>query len=97
MQLFTIADITPGGTATPLTSVKGTLAVWVTLTAAKGNANPIRVGDSKVSATRGAAVNAGDINPIYLPRCDFTQQGYDLSKVFVFGSGSDSVSITYGQ
>ena len=91
MQLYTIADITPGGFATPLsaTSVK---AVWINLFA---SGTTIRVGDSSVSATRGVPVSTTG-SPTQIPRCDFNQGGYDLSKVYVFGTGGDKVSITYG-
>lgn len=97
MQVHTIVDITPGGAATALSAVKGTLATWVALSAAKGNAGAIRFGDSNVSATRGAALAAGATAPFLLPRCDFNQGQYDLSQIYVFGTSTDSVSVTYGQ
>jgi len=34
--------------------------------------------------------------PFELPRGDFQQQPYDLTAVYVYGTGTDKVSVTYG-
>lgn len=94
MVLETIADITPGGTATALldpTSSEEINATWIKLVA---TGTTCRFGDSSVASGRGALLPAGV--PVTIERGDFDQQGYNLKKVFVFASGGDKVSITYG-
>lgn len=95
MQVHDLPDITPNGQATPL-SATPIFAVWVDLGPNEGNAGDIRYGGSTVSATRGSRLQHGALTPHTIPRCDFNQGAYDLSKIFVFGTGSDSVSISYG-
>lgn len=91
MQIYTIADITPNSVATPL-SATTKLAVWVQLSATGA---AIRYGDSNVGSARGAKIPTGTV--VTLPRCDFNQGGYDLTKIYVYGTGADAVSISYGQ
>lgn len=92
MVLGTIADITPNSTATPLSSnTNPILATWIIAVA---NGTSIRIGDASVGAARGVVCPSGI--PVTIPRGDFDQQGYDLSKVYVYGTSSDKVSITYG-
>lgn len=90
MQLGTIADITPGGTPTAL-GPEGIKATWIKLVA---TGTTCRVGDKNVGSARGALLPAGV--PVTLERGDFDQQGYYLDQVFVYGSGGDKVSGTYG-
>jgi hypothetical protein len=92
MQIATIADITPNGTATVLAGVT-TRAIYVAMTA---SGSSIRTGDSHVGASRGVALPSGAFTVPY-PRQDNEQQPYDLSQIYVYGaSGTDKVSITYG-
>ena len=92
MQVGTIADITPNGSAVQLSSTP-LRAIWISLTA---SGTSIRTGDSHVGANRGVALPSGQ-NVVPYPRQDNPQQPYDLSTVYVYGgSGSDKVSITYG-
>ena len=67
------------------------MATWVKLTATGAT---IRVGDSNVGAGRGVLLASGV--PTDLPRGDFQQQPYPLNGVYVYGTGTDKVSITYG-
>ena len=90
VQLGTIADITPDGSTLPIGS-ESIKATWIKFVA---TGSTIRVGDKNVGATRGVLCPAGV--PVTLERGDFDQQGYYLDQVFVFGSSTDKVSITYG-
>ena len=90
MVLGTIADITPGGVATAL-GAEGIKATWIKLLATGAS---IRVGDSNVGSGRGLVV--GTTIPTTIERGDFDQQGYYLNQVFVYGTSSDKVSVTYG-
>jgi hypothetical protein len=97
MQTYTLPDIEPAGSAASLgaaaTSAGApTRAVWINMTA---SGTSIRVGDANVSSARGQAL------PTSLPfnthpRGDNPQQPYDLAHVYVYGSSTDKVSITYG-
>ena len=91
MVLGTIADITPNGAAVALSATEGALATWIKLTATGAT---IRVGDANVGAARGVLLASGV--PFELPRGDFDQQPYPLTGVYVYGTGTDKVSITYG-
>jgi hypothetical protein len=90
MTLESISDITPNGTATPL-SATAIKATWVRIAA---SGSTIRVGDSLVGAARGVLLQTGVVTE--LPRIDAVQGFYDLSRVYVYGTGADKVSITYG-
>ena len=90
-----IADITPNGTATAVsTGSAPPLATWIQFTAPSTNSADVRVGDSNVGAGRGATIAKG--TSLIFPRLDFDQQRYDLTTIYVYGaSGSDKVAITY--
>lgn len=90
MTIGTIADVTPGGSATAL-STGNEKATWIIFTA---TGTSIRVGDSNVASGRGVLLQTG-VSTL-LPVGDFDQGPYDLAQVFVYGSGGDKVSITYG-
>jgi hypothetical protein len=97
MQLYTISDVTPNGTAVSLAASAPagapTVATWISF-AAVGTS--IRVGDSNVGSSRGLLL-ATDVPIVLAVRGDADQRPYDLSKVYVYGgSGSDKVSVTYG-
>ena len=97
MQLYTLPDITPNGSAVQLSTkvVSGnpTRAVWINATA---SGTSIRIGDANVGASQGQALTTA-VPFLVAPRGDNPQQPYDLSTVYVYGgSGSDKVSITYG-
>jgi len=93
MELGTLTDVTPAGVATAIGAV-GQKATWIQFTAPASNSGDIRFGDSLVSATRGVRIPKG-LN-VLASRLSFDQGQYELSKVYVFGTGSDSVSITFG-
>jgi len=93
MQVQTIADITPNGTATPLSSNTAIVATWIEMTA---NGSSIRFGDANVGASRGVALAPGVPFAVGV-RGDHPQRGYPLCQCYVYGaSGTDKVSITYG-
>ena len=92
MTVQTIPDITPNGAATPL-SATSLLAAWVN---AAASGTSIRFGDSHVGSARGVPLPTNVVVAVAV-RCDFDQQPYDLSQLYVYGaSGTDKVSITYG-
>ncbi len=91
MQIGTIADITPGGSAVKLTAIS-TRAVWVAMTA---SGTSLRTGDVNTGSARGVVLQTG-VETLVYPRADNAQVPYDLSTIYVYGSGGDKVSITYG-
>ena len=97
MQLYTIADITPNGSAVTLASKSAagspTEATWLAFTA---TGTSIRVGDANVGASRGLLLETG--SPLILGvRGDSLQRPYDLTRISVYGaSGTDKVSVTFG-
>ena len=91
MVLGTIADITPNGAAVALSATEGALATWIKLTA---SGSTIRVGDANVGTGRGLVCPSGV--ETYLPPVAFDQGMYDLTAVYIYGTGADKVSVTYG-
>ena len=80
------SDITPNGSAARFTST-ATACKGIVIVANPGNAANMRVGDSSVSASKGAVVPPGASIPIAIG---------DVSKVYVYGAaGTDSASISY--
>ena len=96
MQLYTLPDITPAGKVNLGTAAASAgapnRAVWINATATGAT---IRIGDTNIGATRGQLLPSGVPFQIAV-RGESIQEPYDLAKVFVFGAGGDSVSITYG-
>ena len=96
MQIYTLPDITPAGLvalSTVAASVGAPIrAVWMNATA---SGTTIKFGDATIGAARGQALATG-VPFCVAPRGDNPQEPYDLSKMYVFGAGSDKVSITYG-
>jgi len=90
MQVQTVADITPNSTPTQISALHID-AYWIAITA---SGSTIRWGDVNVGSGRGNAIPTG--TTVIIPRISFDQQGYDLSTVYVYGTGSDKVSISYG-
>lgn len=95
MIVKTLPDITPNGVATPISPLLSPSlrvdARWVQLSA---NGTTIRYGDANVSAVRGARISNGTQAQIGFG----FQEGqgvYDLTAIYVFATGSDSVSITF--
>jgi hypothetical protein len=88
-----ISDITPDGTATPVLapSGDGVRAYHIQFTASSGSTS-CRVGGEGVNATSGARLPAGQ--PV-IWRCNYEDGGWDLSQVYVYASGSESISISY--
>lgn len=88
-----IADVTPNGSAKTLAASR-TPACWCIISAPSGNTGDIRVGDSQVSATRGAVLSKG-LNLTLLPIGD--AKYLDLAQVSIFGAaGADKVGVIYG-
>jgi hypothetical protein len=96
MQPYSLPDVTPGGSAVPITTNANLRAVAVIFSAPAANAGGIRVGDASVSGTQGAICNPGG-QVIYFPRGAFDQQGYQLNQVYAYGTSTDKVTITYVQ
>lgn len=92
MTIQTIADITPGGTATQLSNNPALFATWVTITP---SSSTMRVGDANVGSARGALLASGIPYTIPSPGTADQARLY-LSQIYVYGSGGDKVSITYG-
>jgi hypothetical protein len=95
MTVKTVADVVPNGAATPLVPNSPhtvTEARWVQISA---NGTTIRYGDSNVSASRGARIANGTQAQVGFGFQE-GQGPYDLSQIYVFATGSDSVSITFG-
>lgn len=93
MAIQTLADITPGGVAVPLSGTAGQLATWVRISAPSANSGDVRFGDLNVSASRGAIIPKG--TSVDLPRMAFAQGMYDLTKIFVFATSTDKASVTF--
>lgn len=89
MVIATISDITPNSAKTQLSSTS-IIAHWILFQAV---GTTIRVGDTNTGSGRGALLQNG-VEALF-PRCSFDQGGYDLSTIYVYGTGSDHVSITY--
>lgn len=92
-MVHSVADITPNGSATAIASSR-TPCNWLIVSAPSGNTGAIRVGDSSVSASRGAIVEKGFSTTLWAIG---DTQYLDLAQVYVFGaSGSDKCGILYG-
>jgi hypothetical protein len=61
----------------------------------KNSANAIRVGDSTVTATTGAAVAASNAAPGPLYLGPYSTLALDLATTFVFGTAGDTVDFVY--
>ena len=92
MTIHTMADFTPGSSATQLTTNKDLSATWIQVTV---TGNSIRYGDANITSSRGAKIPASVLFNI-VPRDSFDQSRTDLSTIYFIGNGSDTVSITYG-
>jgi hypothetical protein len=94
-NLVTIADITGDGANHAISAT--TLKVrWMLVIADSGNAADVRIGDSNISATRGAVVSAG--GGLLLPPSTGTssQSQYDLSNIYYRAGTGDKISVTGG-
>ena len=81
----TLADVTAAAAATQLV-VASTPCKGVAVESLAANTGTIRVGDSSVSASRGVEMSKGDAVVL-----DVT----NVNLVYVYGNGTDKVSITY--
>lgn len=98
-QPVSIADIT-GNSAAQQISATAVNARWVLIIALSANSAAVRVGDSSVSATRGAQVVAGGglFLPALPPNSNSPRQNtYDLSKIYFYGVSPDAISVIYGR
>ena len=84
-SIGTLADVTAAASATQLTS-SSTACKAVLVVSLAANTGKIRVGDSNVSASRGAELSAGDAVVLMVS---------NVNLVYVFGNASDKVSVTY--
>lgn len=91
-MVHNIPDVTPGGSAVALASSR-TPCNWLQIIAPAGNANDIRIGDSTTSATSGLAIVKGG-GQAFPPISD--DQYLDLALIYVYGSGTDKISVVYG-
>lgn len=89
--VYSIADITPGGSTVALAS-SNTKASWVQLVAPSTNSGTIRVGGSTTDSTHGIAMAPGG-------GMFFNTLGnsvpYDLQSIYVYGTSTDKVSVAY--
>ena len=98
MQVYTLPDITPNGAkvnigATATANGMPTKAIIIDMCA---TGTSVRTGDTNIGASRGVKLSNGATVVAY-PRQDNPQTPWDLNLIDVYaGSGSDSVSITYG-
>lgn len=96
--LGTSADITMTGSAVQFSTTGA--ARWIQIIAPAGNAQTVRVGDSNVGTSRGAAVAAG--GGFMLPPIPVATGGtvtdvlYQFSTIYFFGTSSDKVTVTWG-
>lgn len=98
-QPVTIGDLTGNSGAQQLSS-SAINARWVLVVALTTNAASVRVGDSNVSATRGAQVAPG--GGIYFPALPMNQNAqnqntWDLSKIYFFAASPNAISVVYGK
>jgi len=84
-SIGTLADVTAAAVATRLI-VASTPCKSVVVKALAANTGNIRIGDANVTASRGDDLNAGD---------GITLAVSDVNLVYIFGNGTDKVSITY--
>jgi hypothetical protein len=84
-SIGTLADVTAAAAATQLV-VASTPCKAVVVRSLAANTGNIRVGDSSVTASRGAELSAGDAVVIVID---------NVNKVYIFGNGTDKVSIMY--
>ena len=84
-SIGTLADVTAAASATQLTS-SNTPCKAVLVVSLAANTGKIRVGDSNVTASRGAELSAGDAVVLMVS---------NVNLVYVFGNASDKVSVTY--
>jgi hypothetical protein len=97
VQIYTLPDITPGGTPVNLGTVATNnsmplSAIWVNITA---SGTSIRFGDANVGSARGQAITTA-VPFNVAPRGDNPQRPYELNKMYVYGTSSDKISVTYG-
>jgi hypothetical protein len=95
MIVKTLPDITPNGVATPLVVASPNITVparWIQLST---TGTTCRYGDSNVGASRGARISS--TAPAQIGFGFQEGQGpYDLTQIYIFATGADSVSITFG-
>lgn len=95
MTIKTLPDITPNGTPTPLVANSPNVRVdarWIQLSTA---GTTCRYGDSLIGANRGARISS--TAPAQIGFGFQEGQGpYDLTQIYVYGTGSDAISITFG-
>lgn len=100
VSLNSTTDVTMTGSAKQFQSAAGT-ARFVIIIAASGNAAVVRVGGSNVSSTVGATVAAGGGLGLYPIPTDAQQpvpsnNYYDLTSIWFYGTNGDKVSVIWG-
>jgi hypothetical protein len=91
--LHTRTEITGTDAAVQL-STTGT-AVWVQIIAGSGNASPVRVGDSTVTATSGVRLVPGS-GQMLPPLGGAYSATYSLNAIYVYVANGDKVSVLWG-
>lgn len=92
ITIRTLDDITGDGSAHQL-ALSGT-GRWVQIIALSGNSAAVRIGDSNVSATRGAPVAAG--GGLLLPPSENVNLWYSLSGIYYYAANGDQLAVIYG-
>ncbi len=91
-MVHNLADITPAGTPTALSSTH-TRCNWIAISPKTANSADMRIGDNTTSATSGILVPKG--TTFIMP--PISDDNYlDLALIFVYGASSDSAGVIYG-
>lgn len=92
MTIYTLADIVPNGTATPLSTDPAAQATFIDF---RPSAAGVRVGDAHVASGRGVILPDDDIHTFYPP--NFDQGPYMLNQIYLWcAAGVTAISVTYG-
>lgn len=91
MQIYSLADVTLGAAATPLTATSQ-LCKWFQVVGITV-ATTARIGDASVTATRGAPLYSGGSQ--FSPPVADANNPYDLATVNIIGTAGDTVSVIY--
>lgn len=91
-MVHSLPDVTSNGAIAPL-SLTSVRAVWVQIQSkVTNNATGARVGESVISATRGATLVPGGAQ--FYPPCS-NANSYDLSTIYILGNNGDVFEILY--
>ena len=94
--IISAADITGNGASHVLQA--SVSARWVQIINVTGNSAVVRIGDSSVSSTRGAAIAVGGglmLPPI--PSTSSTAMYYNLGTIYYYAANGDKISLIWGK